>query len=176
MSGLEKEAFAAAEEEKKHSRQSGAASLLRCRLLEERDIPAVVALEQEVFPDPWSRQTWQRERQNPLATWLAAEIENGAGVALIGYAGIWLVAGEAQVMRVTVRERFRGQGLGLQLTRTLLAKAVALGAEAVTLEVRESNRTARAVYEKCGFTSAGIRPGYYEDTHEGAVIMWLHLK
>lgn len=150
--------------------------VLTVRLLEERDLPVLLALEQEAFPDPWSPATWQRERQNALATWLVAEIAGSVARQIVGYAGIWLVAGEAQVMRVAVRKTLRGRGLGLQLTRALLAKAWALGAEAITLEVRESNLVARAVYEKCGFTAVGVRPHYYEDNHEGAIIMWLRQK
>ncbi len=160
--------------EKNTVRQTENPAALSVRLLEERDLPVLLALEQEAFPDPWSMATWQRERQNALATWLVAETADGATTQVIGYGGIWLVAGEAQVMRVAVRKNLRGRGLGLRLARALLIKAWELGAEAITLEVRESNQAARAVYEKCGFTSVGIRPHYYEDNHEGAVIMWLH--
>ena len=68
----------------------------------------------------------------------------------------------------------RNQGLGFLLTQELIHKAWDAGAEAVTLEVRESNMAAQTVYERCGFISKGVRPDYYEDTHEGAVIMWLY--
>ena len=92
----------------------------------------------------------------------------------IGYAGFWLVAGEAQVTRVAVLEELRGLGLGTRLTAALVNKAWELGAEAVTLEVRESNVAAQRAYLTCGFASEGIRPNYYEDNHENAVIMWLY--
>ena len=77
-------------------------------------------------------------------------------------------------MRVAVKKTLRNQGLGLLLTKELINKAWESGAEAVTLEVRESNIAAQTVYERCGFVSKGVRPDYYEDTHEGAVIMWLY--
>ena len=93
---------------------------------------------------------------------------------LVGYAGFWLVAGEAQVTRVAVAEAERGQGLGTRLTAAMVNKAWELGAEAVTLEVRESNLAAQKAYLTCGFASEGIRPNYYEDNHENAVIMWLY--
>jgi ribosomal-protein-alanine N-acetyltransferase len=108
--------------------------------------------------------------QNRIAVWIVAELEN----QIAGYAGIWNVAGEAQVMRVAVKKTMRNQGLGLLLTTELIQKAWDAGAEAVTLEVRERNIAAQTVYERCGFVSKGVRPDYYEDTHEGAVIMWLY--
>ena len=142
------------------------------RICEEKDLPSVMELDREAFFDPWSRDTWQGELQNKFAIWIVEELEQ----EIVGYAGIWTVAGEAQVMRVAVRKELRNQGLGLALTQMLVRKAWEAGAEAITLEVRESNAAARKVYERCGFVSRGIRPGYYEDNHEGAVIMWLYRK
>ena len=84
------------------------------------------------------------------------------------------MAGEAQVTRVAVQEELRGLGLGTRLTAAMVNKAWELGAEAVTLEVRESNLAAQKAYLTCGFASEGIRPNYYEDNHENAVIMWLY--
>ena len=129
-------------------------------------------LDREAFFDPWRRETWLRELQNPIAVWIVEVL----GTEIVGFAGIWNVAGEAQVMRVAVQKILRNQGLGLLLTQELMHKAWESGAEAVTLEVRESNAAARKVYERCGFVASGVRPDYYEDTHEGAVIMWLYRK
>ena len=138
----------------------------------EKDIPSVMELDREAFFDPWGRETWQGELKNRIAVWIVVELEQD----IVGYAGIWVVAGEAQVMRVVVRKELRNQGLGLALTQALIRKAWEAGAEAITLEVRESNVAAQKVYERCGFVSEGVRPNYYEDTHEGAVIMWLYRK
>ena len=146
--------------------------MISFRLCEEKDLPFVMELDREAFFDPWSRDTWQGELQNKIAVWLVEELNN----QVVGYAGIWVVAVEAQVMRVAVKEELRNQGLGLVLTRALIQKAWDAGADAVTLEVRESNVAAQKVYERCGFVSEGVRPNYYEDTHEGAVIMWLYRK
>lgn len=157
---------------------------LHFRICEERDIPGIMEMDREAFFDPWSRNTWEREVQNPSALWLAVEFpptvtEPGvaaAGVGVAGCAGVWLVAGEAQVMRVMVRRELRNRGIGRKLTGELVRRAWALGCDAVTLEVRESNLAAREVYRRCGFTESGIRPHYYADTQEGAVIMWLYRK
>lgn len=140
------------------------------RSCEERDLPRVMELDREAFFDPWSRETWLRELQNPIAFWLVEEV----GQAVVGYAGIWTVAGEAQVMRVAVQKSLRNRGLGYLLTQALVQKAWDEGMDAVTLEVRERNLAAQKVYERCGFTASGIRPHYYADTDEGAVIMWLY--
>ena len=86
----------------------------------------------------------------------------------------WLIAGEAQVTRVAVAKDERGKGLGKILTEELIAAAWAEGAEAVTLEVRKSNIAAQTVYIQTGFTISGVRPNYYEDNKEDAIIMWLY--
>ena len=134
------------------------------------DIPAVEKLEAEAFYDAWSQNMLLNEINNELTTYLVMELEG----KVIGYCGFWLVAGEAQITRVAVEEELRGQGFGTRLTAALINKAWELGAEAITLEVRESNLAAQRAYLTCGFASEGIRPNYYEDNHENAVIMWLY--
>ena len=140
------------------------------RALTEADIPAIVALEATAFYDAWNENMLRNELDNALTTYVVMESEG----KIIGYAGFWLVAGEAQVTRVAVLEVLRCLGLGTRLTAALVNKAWELGAEAVTLEVRESNLAAQKAYLTCGFASEGIRPNYYEDNHENAVIMWLY--
>ena len=134
------------------------------------DIPDVVAIEATAFYDAWNAGMLLNELENELTTYVVMEQEG----CLVGYAGFWLVAGEAQVTRVAVAEAERGQGLGTRLTAAMVNKAWELGAESVTLEVRESNLAAQKAYLTCGFASEGIRPNYYEDNHENAVIMWLY--
>ena len=134
------------------------------------DIPDVVDIEATAFYDAWNAGMLLNELENELTTYVVMEQEG----RLVGYAGFWLVAGEAQVTRVAVAEAERGQGLGTRLTAAMVNKAWELGAEAVTLEVRESNLAAQKAYLTCGFASEGIRPNYYEDNHENAVIMWLY--
>lgn len=134
------------------------------------DIGAVVRIEKEAFYDAWNESMVLNEINNSLTHYLVMESSTG----VIGYAGFWLVAGEAQITRVAVAEDERGKNFGTRLTAALIKKAWDLGAEAITLEVRESNIAAQKVYLTCGFASEGIRPNYYEDNHENAVIMWLY--
>ena len=124
------------------------------RAMTEADIPVLVAIEAQSFYDAWNENMLRNEIANELTTYLVMEC---AG-KLVGYAGFWLVAGEAQITRVAVADEERGQGYGT----------------AMTLEVREGNIAAQKVYLTCGFASEGIRPNYYEDNHENAVIMWLY--
>ena len=147
-----------------------ATTAISFRALTEADIPAIEAIEATAFYDAWNENMLRNELDNALTTYVVMESEG----KIIGYAGFWLVAGEAQVTRVAVLEELRGRGLGTRLTAALVNKAWELGAEAVTLEVRESNLAAQKAYLTCGFASEGIRPNYYEDNHENAVIMWLY--
>lgn len=134
------------------------------------DIPAAAAIEEQSFHDAWHAAMLLDELNNSLAHYLVLEEE----LRVLGYAGFWLVAGEAQITRVAVAASERGRGLGRALTSALVRLAWELGAEAVTLEVRAGNKAAQSVYRQCGFAAAGVRPRYYEDNHEDAVIMWLY--
>lgn len=146
------------------------ATTISFRSMSAADIPVVEKMEAEAFYDAWSQNMLLNEINNELTTYLIMELEG----KVIGYCGFWLVAGEAQITRVAVEEELRGQGFGTRLTAALINKAWELGAEAITLEVRESNLAAQRAYLTCGFASEGIRPNYYEDNHENAVIMWLY--
>jgi ribosomal-protein-alanine N-acetyltransferase len=92
--------------------------------------------------------------------------------AVVGYGGLWLMVDEAHVTSVAVHPFCRGRGLGELLMLSLMDVAMRMGARFVTLEVRVSNTVARALYEKLGFHEAGIRPRYYTDNNEDAVVMW----
>lgn len=140
------------------------------RCMTEDDLAAVVQIEAMSFYDAWNENMLRNELENKLTYYLAME----SGGKLIGYAGFWLVAGEAQITRVAVTKAERGQGYGTRLTAALISKAWELGADAITLEVRESNLAAQKAYLTCGFANEGLRPHYYEDNHENAVIMWLY--
>ncbi|MBP3264432.1 MAG: GNAT family N-acetyltransferase, partial [Acidaminococcaceae bacterium] len=89
--------------------ESGKTDGLSFRLCEEKDLPTVMEIDGESFFDPWSLAAWRRELENPIALWIVEEV----GGHIVGYAGIWNVAGEAQVMRVAVKKSLRNRGLGL---------------------------------------------------------------
>ncbi|MDD4320917.1 MAG: ribosomal protein S18-alanine N-acetyltransferase [Acidaminococcaceae bacterium] len=141
----------------------------KIRRMTAADIPLVITLTKDLFKDEWSQETWLTEVNNSISCYTVLELNE----QIIGYAGYWLVAGEAQVVRVAVASKFQGQGLGDLLVADMIERAMDEGALAMSLEVRESNKPARKVYEKNGFVESGIRPNYYQDDHENAVIMWL---
>ncbi|HXT37923.1 MAG TPA: ribosomal protein S18-alanine N-acetyltransferase [Chloroflexota bacterium] len=91
---------------------------------------------------------------------------------MAGYAGLWLVIDEAHVTTIAVRPEYRGKGLGELLLVALTEIALDINARWLTLEVRVSNTTAQALYRKYGFKPAGVRPKYYSDNREDALIMW----
>lgn len=140
------------------------------RLMEKGDLETVAKLEQEAFSDAWNVSMLAEELENKLSTYIVMLKEQ----QIIGYAGFMLVVGEADVTRVAVFKAERGHGYGNLLTKCLVNKAWELEAEAITLDVRESNVPAIRAYEKNGFKSIGVRPNYYEKPREGAVIMWLY--
>jgi ribosomal-protein-alanine N-acetyltransferase len=144
------------------------------RPMREEDIPTVCAIENESFLTPWTEGAFRNElTNNSFAHYVIMEEADSGAIA--GYGGMWLILEEAHVTNVAVRAPFRGKGLGERLMRELMRKASFLGAVRMTLEVRQSNAIAQALYEKVGFRAVGVRRGYYTDNHEDAVIMWADL-
>jgi ribosomal-protein-alanine N-acetyltransferase len=92
---------------------------------------------------------------------------------IIGFAGIWLMAGEAHITNIAVRESYRRQGMGELLLMGLIELSLKLDAHLMTLEVRASNTTAQSLYTKYGFRRVGLRRGYYTDNREDGVLMTL---
>ncbi len=139
------------------------------RTMTVEDLDAVMIVEQDSFPTPWSRSAFEDElAQNRLARYLVAL----DGDAVVGYAGTWLVINEAHVTNVAVRGNRRQEGIGRLLMEALMDMARDEGMESMTLEVRVSNEAARALYHQLGFVSAGIRKNYYSETKEDALILW----
>ncbi len=140
------------------------------RAMTTADVGMVANLEKEAFPDQWDEVMLLNEMSNCLAKYIVLEVED----SLVGYAGFWLIAGEAQITRVAIAKDFQGRGLGKKLTKAKLQLAWDSDAYGVTLEVRASNASAQRVYADCGFVQEGVRPGYYADNNEDAVIMWCY--
>jgi ribosomal-protein-alanine N-acetyltransferase len=90
---------------------------------------------------------------------------------IVGFSGIWIMAGEAHITNIAVRREYQGRGLGELLLIATIDLSSSLNASFLTLEVRVSNRVARGLYEKYGFAETGQRRGYYLDNREDAAIM-----
>ena len=138
------------------------------RPMKKGDIPAVHAIESLSFRTPWSKMALRGELTNPVAHYLVAE-EDGR---ILGYCGMWVVFDEAHVTNLAVHPNARGRGTGKVLLRSSMEKAAALGATAMTLEVRETNLAAQQLYAGFGFICQGSRKGYYTDTGEDAYLLW----
>jgi ribosomal-protein-alanine N-acetyltransferase len=132
------------------------------------DIPAVHAIESASFPTPWPPYAFRGELEsNRMAHYLVIR----AGGRLVAYAGIWLMVDEAHVTTFAVLPAYRRRGLGCRLLSDLIELAADLGASVMTLEVRLSNVAARRLYQRFGFRPVGVRPRYYSDNAEDALIM-----
>ena len=132
------------------------------------DVPAVHRLEQAIFSMPWSEKDFVYEMtENKVARYLVIE-EAGE---IIAFAGAHIILDQAHVTNIAVRQDCRGRGLGRMITRALMQYASNLGAEYLTLEVRQSNAAAQNLYKSLGFVKVSVRKRYYEDTGEDAWLM-----
>ncbi|MDD2472165.1 MAG: ribosomal protein S18-alanine N-acetyltransferase [Dehalococcoidales bacterium] len=145
------------------------------RLMRQEDALQMADIAREAFPTAQPPTNYQREYRNPLAHYIVVlDTKSGDGGPvryMAGYAGFWLIAGEAHIVDIAVREAYRRQGLGESLLICLLDLAVVLNAVKATLEVRASNQAAITLYEKYGFVLEGRRRRYYLDNNEDALIM-----
>jgi [ribosomal protein S18]-alanine N-acetyltransferase len=131
------------------------------------DLPAVVSIERRSFPTPWSLAMFVLELSKSSGICLAAS----EGDELVGYLVCSRYDRVWHLMNVAVAPERRRGGIARRLISRLLEEA---GPELpFTLEVRVSNRQAISMYEDLGFRSAGVRPRYYQDNGEDALIMWL---
>jgi len=146
------------------------------RPMQVADIDAVMEIERRSFPTPWSRAAFVSELlDNDRAHYLVACVETEEAARVVGYIGMWLIAGEGHITNVAVHPDFRQRGIGRRLLEAAADICRACSARRMTLEVRVSNITAQRLYEDLGFVSAGIRRGYYRDNNEDAIIMWRDL-
>lgn len=144
------------------------------------ELPHVLAIERESFPSPWSLGMFAMELAKPSTIRIAARTRQAearpkpvAGEPkLVGYLICSRYAEVWHLMNVAVAPSFRRRGIATGMVRELLGRLER--DPRVTLEVRESNAGAIAMYEFLGFRAAGTRPGYYPDNGEAAVIMWLN--
>ena len=132
------------------------------------DADPVSQMEQHIFSCPWSKKAFEELLTRDYCLYLVAE---NAG-KVIGFAGMTISCGEADIDKVMVEEASRGRHLAERLLEQLFARGEARGVEAYTLEVRVGNEPAIGLYRKLGFESAGVRPGFYEKPTEDALIMW----
>ena len=130
----------------------------------------VAELERVCFPDPWSKKLLEDLLAEEHALTLAAVAGDGA---VLGYVSLSWVLDEGYINNVAVRPDCRRMGIATALLEALRRQGLEKGLSFLTLEVRESNRGARALYAGLGFAEAGQRRGYYLHPKEDAIIMTL---
>jgi ribosomal-protein-alanine N-acetyltransferase len=137
------------------------------------DLPAVQAIDKRSFPTPARSGLFEHElEQNNIAYYQVLGVKkNGRTANIIGFAGYWLIADEIHISSIATHPQWRKRGLGELLLLNLLFLSYEHPANMVTLEVRRSNEVAQALYIKYLFEEVGIRPRYYRDTGEDAVLM-----
>jgi len=143
------------------------------------DLEDVMAVERLAFKNPWSAELFRRELMHDWSTVLLAlrpaSERQADAPSVIGFVIFWLVHDEVHILNVAIHPTARRQGIG----RLLMVEAIELGrlngASLVTLEVRRSNLGALGLYRNLGFRPVGIRPNYYVDEGEDAVVMILDM-
>ena len=138
------------------------------------DLDAVMEIERLSFRTPWLRQAFEDELARP---WARVEVLRDAVTGRpVAFADYWLVADELHILNIATHPEARRQGHGARLLRHILEVARRASYRTVELEVRRSNLAAQARYHRFQFRQVGIRPRYYEDNDEDAVLMTLRLQ
>ena len=130
-------------------------------------VPWIAQLEKLCFSDPWSENSIASELDNRLSCWLVA-LE---GDKVVGYVGSQTVIDASDMMNIAVHPDFRRRGIAEALIVALEEQLQQRGSRMLLLEVRASNAPAIALYEKLGFSQAGLRKNYYRNPKEDALIL-----
>ena len=135
----------------------------------EEDIDSIAVIEEECFSTPWSRESIRHDlMENDKATYIVADMDG----LIVGYMSVWCICDEGSINNIAVLPEYRRNHIASILMETMIQITENAGIKSHTLEVRRSNTAAIKLYEKFGFREAGVRPGYYEDDGEDALIMW----
>jgi ribosomal-protein-alanine N-acetyltransferase len=139
------------------------------RAVSDRDLDEVAALEADSFTNPWTREMLGDElARNPFARVYVLR----AGGCVVAFCACWVVMDELHINTIAVAPPYRRRGLGTLLMRHILTEVADEGITRATLEVRRSNTAALQLYERLGFSYAGLRRGYYTQPDEDALILW----
>lgn len=131
------------------------------------DLPAIFALEKEIFPDPWPQQAFVDLLESSISRTFVLRTHSGKPV---GYAAYYFIIDEAHISTIAVQPALQGKKLGERLLCAMLASALASDGQLATLEVRASNLVAQNLYRKYQFVVVGERRRYYPNG-EDALLM-----
>jgi len=140
------------------------------------DLDEILTIENSSFSKPWDRNVFMRELQIPISRNLVALVRTEMHDEIAGYVTYWAVAGEIQVHKICVREGLRKSGVASLLMAEMIRLAWCEGAGVCTLEVGRNNEGAKRLYEKFGFEIIDVRPQYYAESGEDAMVLSADLK
>ena len=140
------------------------------RVTAEDQIDAVLAIEEVSFTNPWTRAMYLTELENTGVSYCF--LAKDEAKQSVGFCSFWRVLDELHINNIAVLPPFRRLGVATTLLTFALSEGIALGARRATLEVRRSNDPARLLYERFGFTVAGVRRDYYTKPVEDALVLW----
>ena len=148
-------------------------SLPRYRRMTAQDVDAVLAIEEAIYPHPWTRGNFSDSLAAGYHCWI---VECAGAVA--GYTVVAVAAGEAHLLNLSVAGPWQRRGIGRQVLAFVLKLARDYAAERIVLEVRPSNAPGRGLYAAAGFAEVGVRRGYYPDGEgrEDAIVLQLSLE
>jgi len=135
----------------------------------EADVQRVMEVERAAFAHPWSEEMIRRELEHEFSTVLLAI--RGREGPIAGFAVVWLVHDELHVLNVAVAPEARRSGVARRILDRVESRAREQGARVSMLEVRRSNQPAIALYRSLGYREVGVRPGYYAEDGEDALVM-----
>jgi len=136
------------------------------------DIDAVLAIERQCLRATWTREALLEELGRD---WARVDVVRDGPVGAVAFANYWLVADEVHLLNIATLPQKRCQGHATRLLAHMIGVARGLPARLITLEVRRSNQAAQHLYRRFAFRSVGVRPNYYADDQEDAIVMVLDL-
>jgi [ribosomal protein S18]-alanine N-acetyltransferase len=143
-----------------------------------QSLSEILTIEEACFSAPWTRKMLEAELSgNPFAHFLVARLERGSEASsgpIVGYLCYWIVFEEVRLMNLAVIESMRHRGIANSLVATALRTGMSQSAHRAVLEVRASNQAARRLYQGFGFSQTAVRPKYYANPVEDAVLMELN--
>jgi [ribosomal protein S18]-alanine N-acetyltransferase len=141
------------------------------RELREEDLEAVLVIEIASAPHPWTAGIFADELAQSGTRRYVVALENEK---VVGFCGLLLSVDEGHITNIAVDPTLRRRGYAHAMMLAVVRTAIAKSLRALTLEVRVSNKAAIALYQRFGFAPGGVRPRYYPDNGEDALIMWAH--
>jgi ribosomal-protein-alanine N-acetyltransferase len=140
------------------------------RLDPDANLDAIVEIERASFSTPWTPDMfrWELRNKDVSATYVLRTSDG----TVAAFCCVWTVLEELHINNVAVRPEFRRRGFASTLLEHVMDEAVRRGATKATLEVRRSNVAALRLYDRLGFSVSGVRPNYYANPAEDALILW----